>query len=170
MKITQVRTQQPKNYLYLTPTACPNQPKCRSIPYAQTLERTIQRICQELPLAVANTPLPDVDSIKQGLTDEIAAKQTVLDRLPDLIISGVLDTETAEWRSYNLRTEMAALQAQLSQLPPVNLKTIAQVVSIPQFWLDLSESERRFYFREFIRQIAIVRDDKAWDVQVVFIF
>jgi hypothetical protein len=52
----------------------------------------------------------------------------------------------------------------------VNLQAIAQAVSIPQFWCDLSESERRFYFREFIRQIEIMRQDKAWDLQLVFIF
>lgn len=169
-KTGQRKTGQDKDYLYLTPTACPNQPKCRSIPYAQVLECTIQHICEELPIAVAQALLPDVDSIKQGLTAELAAKQTVLDQIPDLIHSGILDTETAELRSYNLRTEMAALQSRLAQLPPVNLQTIAQVVSISQFWLDLSETERRFYFREFIRQIQIVRDGKAWQVQLAFIF
>lgn len=170
MKITHVTGRQGKDYLYLTPTACANQPKCRSIPYAQVLERTIQRICQELPIAVAQAPLPDVDRIKQGLTADIAAKQTVLAQIPALIHSGVLDAETAELRSYNLHTEMAVLQAKLAQLPPVNLQTIAQVVSLPQFWLDLSETERRFYFREFIRQIAIVRHGKEWEVQLMFIF
>lgn len=170
MKITHVTTRQGQDYLYLTPTTCPNQPKCRSIAYAQVLDQTIQRICQELPIAVASAPLPNVDGIKQGLTAEIAAKQSVLDQIPALIHSGILDTETAALRSYNLRTEMAQLQTQMAQLPPVNLKTIAQVVSIPQFWLDLSETERRFYFREFIREIAIDRQDKAWAVRLVFIF
>lgn len=170
MKITHVTARQGKDYLYLTPTACPNQPKCRSIPYAQVLDQTIQRICQELPIAVASAPLPNVEGIKQSLATEIAAKQSVLDQLPALTDSGILDTETAALRSYNLRTEMAALQNKMAQLPPVNLKTIAQVVSIPQFWLDLSESERRFYFREFIREIAIERQGKTWAVRLVFIF
>lgn len=170
MKVCRVTARQGKEYLYLMPTACTNQPKCRSIPYEQVLERTIQRICQDLPPAVSGAALPDIDRIKQGITAQLAAKQSILEQLPDLLTHGILDTETAELRSYKLRTEMAALQTQLAQLPPVNLKTIAQVVSIPQFWLDLSESERRFYFREFIRQIAIVRDGKEWDVQLGFIF
>jgi hypothetical protein len=70
-----------------------------------------------------------------------------------------------------LRAEIANLEAKIAQLPPVNLQTIAATVSIPQFWLDLSESERRFYFREFINRIELIRTDaKSWDLQLVFIF
>ena len=178
MKISRVTTrntkaQNAKEYLYLSPTSCPRRPKCRSIPYDQALDCTIQRICKDLPQAVANTPLPDVDRIKQGVNAEIAAKQEILNQLLPLVNTGVLDQETADLRAYKVRTEIAALQTQAAQLPPVNLKTIAQVVSIPQFWWDLSESERRFYFREFIREIHIRRSDNApeeWDVQLVFIF
>jgi hypothetical protein len=50
------------------------------------------------------------------------------------------------------------------------LRSVAQAVSIPQFWLDLSEVERRFYLREFIRKIDIMRQDKNWHLQVIFIF
>jgi hypothetical protein len=174
MKVSRVTTrrskEQSKEYLYLTPTACPQQPKCRSIPYEQVFDRTIQQICHDLPRAVSGAALPDIDRIKQGITAQITAKQSIVEHLPELVSNGILDTETADLRSYKLRTEMAELQTQLAQLPPVNLQTIAQVVSIPQFWLDLSESERRFYLREFIREIAIVRDGKEWDVQLGFIF
>ncbi|NJR60352.1 MAG: recombinase family protein [Cyanobacteria bacterium CRU_2_1] len=171
MKVSRVsKPRSNKDYLYLCPTACPNQPKCRSIAYAQVLEQTIERICQDLPRAVSGTPLPDVDKIKQGLNAQIEAKQQVLEQLPALVNSEVLDEETAEWRSYKVRTEIAKLKAQLAQLPPVNLQVVAQVVSISQFWLDLSESERRFYFREFIRQIQIVRQEQDWQIQLVFIF
>jgi len=171
MKISRVTaSRKSQEYLYLRPTACPNQPKCRAIPYEQVLECTIQQICQDLPRAVAEVQLPDVDGIKQGLNAQVAAKQAVLEQLPGLVASGVLDSETAELRAYKLRTEMAALQSKLAQLPPVNLQAIAQVVSIPQFWLDLSEAERRFYFREFIRQIQIIRQPAQWMVQLVFIF
>jgi DNA invertase Pin-like site-specific DNA recombinase len=163
-----------QDYLYLRPTACPNQPpdqpKCKAIAYAQVLDRTIQQICVDLPRAVSGAPMPDMDRIKQGLTAQIAAKQAILDQLPGLLESTVLDAETSELRAYKLRTEMAALHAKLAQLPPVNLQAIAQVVSIPQFWLDLSEAERRFYFREFIRQIQLVRSDQGWQVRLVFIF
>ncbi|NEO49293.1 MAG: recombinase family protein, partial [Moorea sp. SIO4A3] len=68
------------------------------------------------------------------------------------------------------RTEISQLQQQLAALPPVNLKAIAKTVSIPQFWIDLSESERRFYFREFIQKIEILRQVKEWQLQLVFIF
>ncbi|MBD3885465.1 recombinase family protein [Phormidium tenue FACHB-886] len=176
MKISRVTARRtPQEYLYLRPTLCPSQPKCKAIAYAQVLDRTIQQICEDLPRAVAAAPMPDIDSIKQGITAEIAAKQAVLQQLPSLVESSILDAETADLRAYKLRTEMAALQSRLAQLPPVNLKAIAQVVSIPQFWLDLSEAERRFYFREFIRQIQIVRSSQQgtgqeWQVRLVFIF
>ena len=185
MKISRVTAHRSEQeYLYLRPTACPNQspeqPKCKAIAYAQVLDRTIQQICTDLPRAVSGAPMPDIDAIKQGLTAQVAAKQAILDQLPSLVESSILDTETATLRTYKLRTEMAELQAKLAQLPPVNLKAIAQAVSIPQFWLDLSETERRFYFREFIRQIQIVRSDlarsdlarseQAWQIQLKFIF
>jgi hypothetical protein len=54
-------------------------------------------------------------------------------------------------------------------LPPANLRAIAQVISLPQFWLDLSESERRAYFREFLRQIVLEREGEAWQVRLVFL-
>ncbi len=175
MKISRVTARHSdQEYLYLRPTACanqpPEQPKCKAIAYAQVLDRTIQQICVDLPRAVSGAPMPDVDSIKQGLTAQVAAKQAILEQLPSLVESSVLDAETAALRAYKLRTEMADLQAKLAQLPPVNLKAIAQTVSIPQFWLDLSESERRFYFREFIRQIQIVRSDQTWQIRLRFIF
>jgi DNA invertase Pin-like site-specific DNA recombinase/uncharacterized protein YfkK (UPF0435 family) len=157
-------------YLYLRPTACPQQPKCSAIAYAQVLDRTIQQICQDLPAAVAGVPSADIEGIKQGMTAEIAVKQGIVTQLPSLVNQGILDSETADLRAYKLRTEIAALQAKLSQLPPVNLQAIAQAVSIPQFWLDLSEAERRFYFREFIRQIQLMRQGKDWQIQLKFIF
>jgi hypothetical protein len=87
-----------------------------------------------------------------------------------LIETGILDIETAKLRVYKLRTEISELQAKLAILPPVNLRSVAQSVSIPQFWLDLSEVERRFYFREFIQQIQIMRQNREWDIQIIFIF
>jgi DNA invertase Pin-like site-specific DNA recombinase len=175
MTITRVTARRKtQEYLYLRPVACinrsPDQPKCRAIPYSQVLEQTIQRICEDLPRAVADLQMPDIGGIKQGVMAQIEAKQAILAQLPALTNSGVLDIETTELRTYKIRTEIAALQGKLAQLPPVNLKAIAQTVSIPQFWLDLSESERRFYFREFIRQIQIVRDGRLWQLQLVFIF
>lgn len=167
-RVTQPRKEQ--EYLYLRPISCPERPKCRAIAYEKVLDHTIQRICQELPRAVAGMNVPSLDGVKQSLNNQITNKQDILGQLPALTTSGVLDSETADLRAYKLRTEISQLRSRLSALPPVNLQAIAQAVSIPQFWCDLSESERRFYFREFIRQIEIIRQDKAWDLQLLFIF
>lgn len=157
-------------YLYLRPTACPNQAKCRGISYDAILQATIARICEDLPRAVQGTPLPDLEQVKQGIGQEIAAKQSILNQLPPLVANGVLDQETADLRAYKLRTEIAVLQNKVAQLPPVNLRAIAQTVSLPQFWLDLSEVERRFYFREFIQKIEVHRQQRSWHLTLTFIF
>ena len=157
-------------YLYLRSVQCPKQPKCRAIPYKQVLEHTIAAICRELPDAVAVINLPQMDAVKSSLTNAIATKQEILSQMPDLTAKGVLDSETAALRTYKLRSEISEIQAELATLPPVNLRSVAQAVSIPQFWLDLSESERRFYFREFIRQVEIVRWHREWQLKLIFIF
>ncbi|NDJ21097.1 recombinase family protein [Nostoc sp. B(2019)] len=161
---------QDKEYLYLRSISCPKHPKCRAIPYQEVLEHTIETVCRDLPLAVAGMNFPQLDAVKNNLSEAIARQQEILAQLPTLVETEILDTETAKLRAYKLRTEISALQAKLATLPPVNLRSVAQAVSIPQFWLDLSEAERRFYFREFIRQIEIIRQDKKWDLQVIFIF
>jgi hypothetical protein len=134
------------------------------------LEQTIQTICQELPRAVAEVNMPNIGSVQGSIEQAIANKQAILNQLPELIEQDILDAETAELRAYKLRAEMSQLQNQVAQLPPPNLPAIAQAVSIPEFWLDLSESERRFYFREFLRQIQLIRQDQTWQLQLVFIF
>ncbi|MBE9055624.1 recombinase family protein [Sphaerospermopsis sp. LEGE 08334] len=161
---------QNQEYLYLRNTNCPQNPKCRAISYPDVLEKTIEIVCRDLPLAVAGMNFPQLDTIKNSLNDKIARQQQILEQLPKLIETGVLDTETAKIRAYKLRTEISQLQSQLAILPPVNLRAVAEAVSIPQFWLDLSEVERRFYLREFIREIEIIRQGENWDLQVNFIF
>ena len=172
MTVTRVTVRgKQREYLYLRPKACHRESRCRAIAYDKVLEQTIEGICRDLPTAVAKTTLPDMGHIRQGLAAAIATNQSILTQLPALMESGVLDRETADLRAYKLRTEIADLETQLAQLPPVDLQATAQTVSIPQFWLDLSESERRFYFREFIRYIEIRRsDDSKWQLKVVFIF
>ena len=171
MSVTSVtRRRREQEYLYLRPISCPNHPKCRAIAYEKVLSCTIQSICQELPRAVAGMNAPSLDGVKQALTSQIANKQDILAQLPTLTANGVLDSETADLRAYKLRTEISQLRARFDALPPVNLQAIAQTVSIPQFWSDLSESERRFYFREFIQKIEITRQDKEWHLQLRFIF
>jgi DNA invertase Pin-like site-specific DNA recombinase len=171
MTITKVSQRKgKKEYLYLRPMRCPHQKKCKAIAYDDILQETITRICEDLPKALSGAALPDLDRIKQGIGSAIAQKQSVLEQLPELINTGILDSETADLRAYKLRTEIAELQAQLAQLPPVNLMATVQTVTIPQFWLDLSESERRFYLREFIRQIELDRSETGWRLQLNFIF
>jgi len=161
---------QDKEYLYLRSISCPKQPKCRAIPYQEVLEHTIETVCRDLPLAVAGVNFPQLDAVKNSLSQAIARQQEILAQLPALVETGILDAQTAKLRAYKLHTEISALQAKLATLPPVNLRSVAQAVSIPQFWLDLSEAERRFYFREFIKQIEIIRHEKEWGLQVIFIF
>lgn len=171
MTIARVTTRRKdREYLYLRPTQCAQKPKCKAIDYDAVLQTTITRICEDLPQAIAGVELPDMTRIKQGIRGAIAAKQALLDQLAPLVEAGVLDQETADLRAYKVRSEISDLENQLSQLPPVDLKATAQTVSIPQFWLDLSETERRFYFREFIRQIDLVRQDKSWDLKLIFFF
>jgi DNA invertase Pin-like site-specific DNA recombinase len=171
MSVTRVtRRKQDKEYLYLRPISCSKDPKCRSLPYQEVLEQTIQTVCCNLPLAVAGINFPQLDAVKNSLTEAIFLQEEILNQLPSLLETGVLDAETAKLRAYKLRTEISALQAKLATLPPVNLRSVAQAVSIPQFWLDLSEAERRFYFREFIQHIEIMRQEQEWKLQVIFIF
>jgi DNA invertase Pin-like site-specific DNA recombinase len=171
MSVTSVsRPRKQREYLYLRPITCPKRPKCRAIAYNKVLDNTIQSICQELPRAVSGMNVPSLDGVKQSLSDGIVNKQDILAQLPTLTSSGILDSETADLRAYKLRTEISQLRSRLAALPPVNLQAIAQAVSIPQFWSDLSESERRFYFREFIRKIELARQDKGWQLQLIFIF
>ena len=172
MKITRVTRRGKKTeYLYLRPTNCPRQPKCKAISYQKILEQTIAVICKDLPGTVKKLQLPNINTIQQSITAEIEQRKTILDQISSLEKQGILDEETANLRSYKLKTEIAAMETKLAQLPPGNLPAIASTVSLPQFWLDLSEAERRFYFREFIKQINIVRlDAKQWQLRLVFIF
>lgn len=175
MKITRVtRHRQTGEYLYLCPINCPHQPQCKSLRYEQVLDATINRICQDLQQAVSQLTLPDLDLVKSQLQQKINQNQQILNQLPELTQTGILDPQTADLRTYKIRTELSQLQASLAELPPVNLTSVAQAVSIPQFWLDLSESERRFYLREFIQQIQIIRSFETsppnWFVKLVFIF
>jgi DNA invertase Pin-like site-specific DNA recombinase len=157
-------------YLYLRPAACTQQPKCKALLYDAVLEKTIEAICHTLPQEVAGLTQVPLDRIAAGVMAAIAAKQNVIDQLPSLVVQQILDEKTADLRTYILRTEIAELQNKLAQLPPVNLLETAKTVSIPQFWQDLSEPERRFYFREFIRSIEIVRDGGPWAIQLRFMF
>lgn len=163
-------SRQEREYLYLRAASCPLEPKCKALSYREVLEKTVAAICRELPPAVAGLEMPNMEGAKGGIQGAIATKQGILSQLAELVGAGVLDNQTAELRAYKLRTEIAELQGKLAQLPPVNLIETVKAVSYPQFWLDLSESERRFYFREFIERVEIVREGKEWELELVFIF
>jgi hypothetical protein len=135
------------------------------------LKLTIEKICQELPPTVAQLNLPNLDFVKNNFIAKIQQKQEIIEQLPLLKEQGILDQETLDLRSYTLKTEISKLRTQLDQLPPGDLKMIVKPVSLSQFWLDLSETERRFYFREFIKKIEIVRtESKNWQLNLVFVF
>ncbi|MBR8827094.1 MAG: recombinase family protein [Gomphosphaeria aponina SAG 52.96 = DSM 107014] len=172
MTITRVTTREKKReYLYLRPINCQKSPKCKAIAYQAILAKTITCICEDLPRQVAGINSNNLEGIKGDLTVEINKKQDIIAQLPSLQEQGILDAETAQLRRYKLATEISQLRSQLAGLPPGNLKAIAQTVSLPQFWLDLSETERRFYFREFIRQIELIRSyNNIWELKLVFIF
>jgi DNA invertase Pin-like site-specific DNA recombinase len=171
MTVTRVTAhRKSQEYLYLRPTHCPQRPKCSAIAYDDLLQATIQRICEDLPTAASAVELPNMEQIKQGISLAIASKQSAIAQLSPLVADGILDQPTADLRTYTLRSEIAQLESQRAQLPPVDLKATVQTVSLPQFWLDLSEAERRFYFREFIRKILLSRTDATWAITLTFLF
>ncbi|MGD1922382.1 MAG: recombinase family protein [Pleurocapsa sp.] len=160
-----------KEYLYLKCQKCPQKPKCKAISYSQILEQTISKICVELPLAVAQLDLEKNPSIEANLRQKLSAKKHVLEQLPFLLEQEILDKETFDLRNYTVKTEISRIESKIAQLPPKNLKAIASTVSLTQFWLDLSEAERRFNFREVIKKLSISRDDSQnWILSLVFIF
>jgi hypothetical protein len=170
--ITRVtRRNKSQEYLYLRPSNCPLEKKCSAIAYEEILRLTIEKICEEFPPTVAQLNLPNLDFVKNNFIAKIQQKQEIIEQLLLLKEQGILDQETLDLRSYTLKTEISKLRTQLDQLPPGDLKMIVKPVSLSQFWLDLSETERRFYFREFIKKIEIVRtESKDWQLNLVFVF
>lgn len=160
MTVTSVtsRKKSTANYLYLRPTHCQAKSlglkkNCSAIDYSEILQRVIDKICHDLPKAIAPFPIEKLQQISQQLEQQISNKLKNIVQVEELESTGILDSETAQLRSYKLRTEIAALQSQQSRLPPTNLVSIAETLSIPAFWADLSESERRFYLREFLQRV-----------------
>ncbi len=153
-------------YSYLRPLRCPEIPKCRSIPYPHALAAVIEEICRCLPPAIAQLAQPP-----DHLREAIAQVQQHLEQLQALEASGVLDAETAQLRRYKLQAQLSQLQDQQAQLPPSNLLQLAVTLGQSQFWYQLSATEQRFYFREFLRAIEVVsRPQEQWHVRLQFIF
>ena len=83
---------------------------------------------------MAQLQFPNKSVIDSNFQQDIEAKQNSIQQLPDLLNRGILDRETFDLRTYKLRSEIAELETKIAQLPPGNLKAIAQAVSIEQFW------------------------------------
>ncbi len=158
----------PEGYLYLRCLTCPQKPKCRAIAYEQVLTSVIKAITQELPPALSSAPLSQIELARSRLAETIQAQSDLIPKIQELLASGVLDQETATLRLNNIYREVARLEAELSQLPPPNLKAIVANLAISQFWLDLSETERRFYFREFLHSIKLQPHTGAVQLQFMF--
>jgi hypothetical protein len=159
---------QQNGYLYLRCLYCPHKPKCRAIPYRRVLAAVIEAIAQELPRAMGNAPLAEIETTRSRLTQAIQAQMALVPKIEELQQAGVLDQETATLRLAHIHREIDRLENQLAQLPPRNLQAIAANLAMPQFWLDLSETERRFYFREFLRQIKLQPQTGAVQLQFMF--
>jgi hypothetical protein len=162
-----------RQYLYLTPIKCGQKKSCPSWQYQNILDLTIKTICTELPIIVKKIKTPDVNLIGQNIRQIVAEKELILNDLPNLIERGILDQDTALIRSYKLQNDLVELSEKLNQLPPDNLKEMIANLAIAQFWYDLSEPERRFYLREFIKQIYVIPDlnqPKQYQLRLDFIF
>jgi len=147
-------------------------PKCGSLQYAAVLEATIAQICHDLPrelarLSAANAP---GGAAAERIQAEVDRRSAILARLPQLEADGTLDAESAALRAHNLRVEIAEWEQRREQLPPVNLRETLATLSLPQFWYDLSEPERRFYLREFVRAIVVERSGDRWELALEFAF
>ena len=123
--------------------------------YETLLQQVIQQICEELPQRTEGFDPTPLQQARADLEARLNHNEIILKQLADLESQGVLDPLSLQQRRYQLRAENTRLLQHLEQLPPENLPQIAQTLSISPFWQDLTESERRSYFREFIRSITV---------------
>lgn len=146
-------------------------PTCRyNLPYPQILEQVITRLTQALAhkRQTWDPETPPISETQRHLWQQkIAENVTILERLPQSLDQGILDPTLYALRERQLRQEIAQLQAQLQQLPPPQFTEVLQNLSIPAFWQDLSETERRSYLREVLRRITLSPNG---DLQLEFCF
>jgi DNA invertase Pin-like site-specific DNA recombinase len=162
--------QVPHRYLYLRPMNCQREKPCSAIAYNTVLTQSISVIAADLTQAVRGLPQDRPRSPKAYLLAQIQQKEAAILQLSTLVQQGILDTPSADLRRYTLLSEIATLEQSRSQLPPENLLEIIQTLASEQFWQGLTEPERRVYFREFIREIQIVRSGESWQVKIQFVF
>jgi uncharacterized protein YPO0396 len=149
-------------YLYLRCQTCRY-----SLPYTEVLQEVIRQVCEQLPQRAQTLDRQALTQVRQELQAQIQANAERLRQLEELQQSGLMDEASLAQRRYQLRAETARLAQKLEQLPPANLTQTIQTLSIPPFWQDLSETERRAYLREFLRRIEV---DSAGAVRVTFAF
>jgi hypothetical protein len=128
-----------------------------SLNYDRILAQVIATVCQQLPSRTAAFDAAPIQVAKQNITLQIAANNT---KIHELMRGQRLDhseNSIERWERYCLESANASLQASLERLPPENLAAIAKAVSIETFWFDLTETERRFYLREFIEKVWVTR-------------
>ncbi|BAQ66110.1 recombinase family protein [Geminocystis sp. NIES-3709] len=173
-RITQINKKKYQDkYLYLIPTQCSEESPCKALKYNQVFEKTINKICEQLPLLTKNLNAPNPQFIQTTLEKKIEDKENILTQIPKLIQENIFDEETANIRSYKIKLEIAQLKQKIAQLPPDNLPKISLALSNPQFWYDLSPAECRFYLREFIKIIKIIPANsinKNWEIILNFVF
>jgi len=150
------------SYLYLRCQACRY-----SLRYAEVLQEVIRQVCEQLPHRAQNLDWQALDRTRQQLQAQIQANSERLRQLEALQQSGLMDEPSLAQRCYQLRAETARLAQKLEQLPPAQLTQTIQTLSIPPFWQDLSESERRTYLREFLRGVEV---DSTGAVRLLFAF
>ncbi|MDX2273665.1 MAG: recombinase family protein [Cyanobacteriota bacterium] len=163
LRIIQVtQRQKTSQYRYLRCQTCRY-----SLIYETVLAEVIRHICEQLPQRSQGfDPLP-LEAAKKAIEAQINRNDENLKELAHLQSQGYLDEGSLQQRRYHLQTENALLAQKLEQLPPSNLPEIAQTLSIQPFWHDLSEAERRRYFREFIRLVEV---NPQGEVKLSFFF
>ncbi len=160
IQVTQRNHSQP--YLYLRCETCRY-----SLSYSDTLNQVIQQVCQQLPQQTQHFDPAPIAQAQTSIETKINTNEVTLKQIQALRDQGVLSDQVIQQQTYQLKAENATLLEQLAQLPPQNLPEIAQTLSLEPFWHDLSESERRSYFREFIESIQV---DQAGNLTIVFFF
>ena len=148
-------------YCYLRCHQCPQYPKCSGIDYDLVFRQVITTICTELPKAVQELGEMPPKDLYGSITKEIERCEMTKTQVYDLLHQGILDQESANLRLINLNHQISGLRDKMAQLPPTDLPTIFRNITLPQFWADLSESERRFYLREFLTMITVPCDDDS---------
>ncbi len=163
LRILQVTQRQRRmTYLYLRCSTCGY-----SLNYNDVLQQMIETICRILPERIEGINSDGLDQARRGIDAELNQNDAILKQLENLQKSGILDESVIRQQRYQIEAAQSRLLDRLNQLPPQGLEELTQTLSIEPFWQDLTESERRSYFREFIRSAQI---DPQGSLDITFSF